>query len=141
MRKLMLWLLLFRRLGRTMPGEYAALLHTNCNLTPLRTIRSYLLVLRRSSSPTMRRYAVVNLAGNIGMFVPLGVLPPLLWPCLRRLPRLLLSAAAVIAAVEAVQLFTLLGSCDVDDLLLNLLGVLLGWGLLRLFSRGRDAVN
>ena len=89
---LMLWLLLFRRLGRTMPGEYAALLHTNCNLTPLRTIRSYLLVLRRSSSPTMR-------------------------------------------------LFTLLGSCDVDDLLLNLLGVLLGWGLLRLFSRGRDAVN
>ena len=48
---------------------------------------------------------------------------------------------AVIAAVEAVQLFTLLGSCDVDDLLLNLLGVLLGWGLLRLFSRGRDAVN
>ena len=134
---LMLWLLLLRRLGRTPPGEYAALLHAYCNLVPLRTIRAYLRLLRHSR-PVLRHVAAVNLAGNVAMFLPLGVLPPLLWPRLRRLWRLLLWTGGAIAAMEVLQLVTLLGSCDVDDLLLNLLGVLLGWCLLRLFSHSKN---
>ena len=35
----------------------------------------------------------------------------------------------LIAVVETTQLFTLLGSCDVDDLILNLLGAALGYGI------------
>lgn len=131
---LMLWLLFLRRLGQTTPGEYAALLHENCNLVPLWTIRSYLRLLGHSRQ-VLRRIAAMNLIGNIVMFLPLGVLAPLLWPRLRRLWLLLLISCGVIAAIELLQLVTLLGSCDVDDLLLNLLGVLLGWCLLQLFSR------
>ena len=36
--------------------------------------------------------------------------------------------AAIITAVELIQLFTLVGSCDVDDLILNVIGSAIGYG-------------
>ena len=41
--------------------------------------------------------------------------------------RVLLTTAAVITAVEVFQLFTLVGSCDIDDLILNVIGAALGF--------------
>ena len=64
--------------------------------------------------------------------VPLGVLPVLLFPRLRRFWRLLLMALAVILWVEAVQLFSLLGTFDVDDVLLNLVGAAIGYALTKI---------
>ena len=40
---------------------------------------------------------------------------------------MLLWSAVLICVIELVQLVTALGSCDVDDLILNLPGILLGW--------------
>ena len=54
---------------------------------------------------------------------------------LGRLWKTLLVSAAIIIAVEAIQLVTLLGHCDVDDLILNLIGVTIGYLLYALSEK------
>jgi glycopeptide antibiotics resistance protein len=78
------------------------------------------------------RHAFINLAGNVAMFVPLGYLLPAASEKKPTFFRTVLSAAGLIVTVEVLQLFTLLGSCDVDDLILNMIGVVLGFILWKL---------
>jgi glycopeptide antibiotics resistance protein len=128
----MLWLLYGQRMGPGNGGPYWQELRDNLILEPFDTIRRFLWVLRHSSSRGMVTHAVINLAGNVIMFVPLGFFVPVLWEKLRKFGRHFLTMTAVILAVELVQLFTLLGTCDVDDLLLNLVGTTLGFMLWKL---------
>jgi glycopeptide antibiotics resistance protein len=46
-----------------------------------------------------------------------------------------LFVAITISCVEILQLFTLLGYCDVDDLILNTLGAAIGYGIQALLDR------
>lgn len=132
----LLWLLFWRE--RTTEGiPYLHRLPMHLNLSPLRTIRLYLRLLR-SSQPHLVRIALVNLAGNIVMFLPLGFLPPLLFSGLRRWYRMLPAAAGIIAAAELLQMLLLVGTCDVDDLILNLLGTAAGYGLFALTKSRRQ---
>lgn len=108
------------------------------NFHPLETIRGYLLILRDPNpwADALRRYAAVNFAGNVAAFVPLGLFLPLLFRNQRRLWLFLPTVLLLVSAVELTQYVTRLGSLDVDDLLLNVLGALLGYGLWRLLRRG-----
>ena len=81
------------------------------------------------------RHAIRNLGGNILLFVPLGFLLPRLFPRLQSLKNTLLCTAVIILCVEILQLFTLLGYFDIDDLILNTLGSAIGYGLHRLAGR------
>jgi glycopeptide antibiotics resistance protein len=63
------------------------------------------------------------------LFLPMGYFLPMLWEQFRPLWRCLLNGALIITAIELIQLLTLLGRCDIDDLLLNLLGIALGYAL------------
>lgn len=47
----------------------------------------------------------------------------------------MLLVGGIIVAVELLQLFTLLGSCDIDDLILNMIGAFLGYGLFRMVQK------
>jgi|SRR5919108_3507811 glycopeptide antibiotics resistance protein len=77
-----------------------------------------------------------QIAGNIAMFVPFGLLLPLLWRDVR-IRRVLLAAALASIAIEGSQF--LISSAigfsykmtDVDDVLLNSLGAVIGYGLAR----------
>lgn len=127
---IMLWLLFGQRIGQGGGGSYwqqMELVHR-----PLETIRRFIWVLRYSTNQAQIRHAVVNLFGNVLMFVPLGFFAPCIWQKVRKFGWHLLFMALVIFAVELTQLFTLLGSCDVDDLLLNLIGTTMGFGLWKL---------
>lgn len=126
----MLWLLFFRN---RVPGDVRDI-GQRLNLTPLHTIRLFWNLLSHPR-PALVRLAVVNLAGNILLFLPLGLLLPQAFQKAPRLWKTLLTAALLICAVEIAQLLTLRGSCDVDDLILNLLGTLLGYGVFRLTVR------
>ena len=71
------------------------------------------------------------LLGNIGMFLPIGFFPALLWHRPRWWKTVLMGFAASFT-IEFVQFF--IGrSTDVDDLILNTTGALLGYLLSRLF--------
>jgi len=76
-----------------------------------------------------------HVLGNLAWFVPLGLLLPRLRPrC--RWHQALLAGAALSAFAEALQYLLGTGISDVDDVLLNALGALLGWELHRLTRRG-----
>lgn len=79
----------------------------------------------------------LNLAGNIIGFMPFGFLLPLLSVRERRLIMVTLLTFELSLVVEVIQLFTGLGSFDVDDLILNTLGGMIGY----LCYRGFASIN
>ena len=74
----------------------------------------------------------LNLVGNVIAFVPFGVFLPLLVKRVRSLVKTSLLGFEFSLFVELVQLFGKVGSFDVDDILLNTLGVMGGYLLFRL---------
>mgnify|MGYP003294232603 CR=1 FL=1 len=125
----MLWLLFFRSDSRYPGLPYKELLQQNTNLIPFYTIKNYLHVLQYSADRYMRTHCFMNLAGNIVLFIPAGWLLPKLWGWLRNFFRFFIFCTGVIFLVETLQLFTLLGRFDIDDLILNLFGMVLGFVL------------
>lgn len=117
----MFWLLFGKRLIEPMD--------VGLQLKPLHTLRIYWRALLHSQNELLRWQSFANLFGNVLLFVPLGYIPPLLHGFWRRFWRQLLLMAALIILVEVTQLATGLGWCDIDDLLLNLLGTSLGYCL------------
>jgi len=108
------------------------------NLVPLRAIRE-------TAELGWGWPAVRLLAGNVLVFAPFGVLLPAIFPGARRWWRTALAGLALSASVELSQLAVslLLGywyrMSDVDDVLLNVAGVLLGYGLFAAARRVRAA--
>ena len=72
---------------------------------------------------------------NVALFVPAGFLAPLLWEEFRLFSKTVVFGAAMSFAVEILQIFTL-RLTDVDDLLMNTLGCMAGYGLARLVTGG-----
>lgn len=130
---LMMLTLLFHRAGYEPDIAYADQLRWN--LIPFHTIRLYWRAFR-SGSPSLRMISVINLGGNIIMFIPLGFLLPPVFPKLKNLMSVLVTTAAIIICVELIQLLTLVGSCDIDDLILNMLGAAIGFCLYRIWNKG-----
>lgn len=76
-----------------------------------------------------RRDMLVNLLGNVFLFLPSGIVYPLLYPRLRRWWKTLGAGALLSLCLELCQLPFFERATDVDDLLLNTLGCALGYGL------------
>lgn len=89
------------------------------NLVPFRTIKRYL---KYASNPDLIR---VNIVGNIVMFIPWGFGLPLLWKRFRPMVKVGLWAFLLPLFIEFCQLF--IGrTVDVDDIILNFMGGVLG---------------
>ena len=76
----------------------------------------------------------INVFGNIIMFIPFGFLG-FIFPKFRNFKTLMLAFLSILIIVEALQYFSRLGVFDVDDVLLNSLGVWLGFVLFKIFNR------
>jgi glycopeptide antibiotics resistance protein len=130
----MLWLLFGRSSGWTEGLAYREMLGQNINMTPFFTIRNYLHVILHHHSTYLVTHCVINLLGNILLFIPAGWLLPKIWKKQRNFFLLFLTCALSILLIEVLQLFTLLGSFDVDDLILNLFGMTMGFIGFRLLN-------
>lgn len=145
-------MMLVLMLYRPVPGvaefgsdAYWQQVRENTNLTPFHTISNFWEVLIHRDFylarwgteyyASVRQHAFVNLVGNVVMFLPLGFFLGALWKGLRRLWRCLAVSALLVTAVELTQMLTLRGSCDVDDLILNLAGAGVGYILFALTYR------
>ncbi|MFC7441784.1 VanZ family protein [Laceyella putida] len=106
--------------------EYSYVYH---NLVPFHTIKNYLIYF--DHYPLFNW--VCNLFGNIIFFIPLGLLLPLLFSSCHPLERLFAYLFSTSFFFETLQYLFDLGRFDVDDILLNLTGGLLGYALYRLF--------
>lgn len=92
------------------------------NLIPFHTIKQYLM----NISPYNTDIWVKNLFGNVILFIPLGVGIPTLNKAFMRVIPFTLLIIALIFTVEIIQMVTRVGSFDVDDIILNTLGALIG---------------
>ncbi len=122
----MLWLL-FIRYRSVEITDYWAQFAGRVNLVPFSSIGSMLHNLWHYPLPSVWRQVIYNLGGNIIMFVPLGFFLRTLVPGCAGFWRCMAATAVIMASVEAIQLFTLRGFCETDDLLLNLAGAAIGW--------------
>lgn len=99
----------------------------NCNLIPFKSIVQYVF----GSSDVYAGKAwilnrLVNMIGNILLFLPLGLFLPLVNERFKSLRSIFLFSMAVVIIVEVVQYLT--GrSADIDDLILNITGMILGY--------------
>ena len=86
------------------------------------------LFLKADGLTFLKRLGYLEGAGlNILLFVPFGYLLPLLWKRADRWRKVLLCGFALSLGIELIQLVTHLGMFDLDDLMNNTLGALLGW--------------
>lgn len=89
----------------------------NINLIPFRTMSPYL---KNITEP----YAFKNIAANIVIFIPLGFFISNKNP--KNVFKALIICLGVILSIELIQLFFKIGFFDVDDIILNFIGSLLG---------------
>ena len=77
---------------------------------------------------------VLNLFGNVIAFVPFGFMMPILKMKYRYSKRVIGMTFFLSLTVECFQLLTRVGSFDVDDLILNTLGGVLGFGMFHVMN-------
>ena len=70
---------------------------------------------------------ILNVIGNIVVFMPIGMFLPSLFSRCRNLFLTTILSFEMTLCIEVVQLVTKVGSFDVDDLLLNTLGGICGY--------------
>lgn len=98
------------------------------NLYPMKTVLNYFL----HSNFFNFEILVVNLVGNVATFLPLGFFLPLLFKGVNRFWKLLLWTLVLITGVETVQFVFNVGIFDIDDIILNTIGSLIGYGCYRM---------
>jgi glycopeptide antibiotics resistance protein len=99
----------------------------NTNFIPFKTIGEYI---RFSIDGSINKSIIVeNLLGNILLFSPMGILIPCIFQSLRKFKKFLFVMVIILGSVEIGQLIARSGSCDIDDIILNLTGAILVYGL------------
>jgi|GEM_PF-816841 len=100
------------------------------NFIPLKTIRLYARCLRYNYIGPI--IPLINLLGNLLLFMPMAFFLPCLFPPMRVFWKYAVSLAVLLVIIEGLQFVLCCGSCDVDDVILNLSGSLAVYLLLRL---------
>lgn len=72
---------------------------------------------------------------NIVMFIPLGIILPLMWTRYDDFKQTVRYGFYVSLLIEISQLFVRSRATDVNDLIMNTLGAVIGWLIYKLFSR------
>lgn len=83
------------------------------------------------------RDKIWNVVGNTAMFIPSGIVLPVVYEKLNRFGKSIAAGALISLCIELLQLPFASRVSDVDDLILNTLGVAFGYGIYAVFRRFR----
>lgn len=100
----------------------------NYNLVPFKSIGSQIKHISES-------WALINLLGNIVPFVPFGFLLPIAYKRINSFVKVFSVGLLSVILIEVFQFITKLGSFDVDDIMLNSIGIIIGYFLIWLVNR------
>ncbi|MFB5674324.1 VanZ family protein [Paenibacillus terreus] len=119
--------------GLRQPGLISQQLHTG-NLVPFREISRSLY--------SLTDHALFNVFGNVVIFMPLGILLALMFK-VKEMPgmKVFICAFALSLCLETAQLLFRIGQFDVDDILLNSAGGLLGFWIYRIIAEPMRSAN
>ena len=76
-----------------------------------------------------------NVAGNAAMFIPSGIVLPIVYRKLDSFWKVAAAGACISLCIEILQLPFASRASDIDDLILNTLGVVVGYGVYAAFKR------
>lgn len=100
----------------------------NSNFIPFRTIYNFIFQSQNY------RISIKNVLGNIIAFTPLGFLLPIVFNKINNIKIIILSSFFVSIIFELIQLLTGMGDFDVDDIILNVLGAIVGYMVYRVLK-------
>ena len=100
----------------------------NANLVPFKNIIAIF------SNSSDYEFPINNNLGNIAGFIPQGFLLAFLFPRCRKIAQNIKVVFLTSVIFEVLQLLTGLGIFDIDDLMLNVTGGIIGWSLFRFLS-------
>ena len=120
---IVVYLLLFAdAIGRSATAEY------HYNLIPFREISRYF-----ENADILGDWSFfMNTFGNVFFFLPFGFLLPAFVKPFRRFYITIMLGMVFSALMETLQLITRVGSFDVDDIILNTLGAVLGYVIFKI---------
>ena len=100
---------------------------------------NYNLIPFRSMSAQIERitqwWALKNLLGNIIPFIPFGFLLPVTYKKFSSTISVFFTGLASILLIEIFQFLTKLGTFDVDDIILNMIGIVCGYLMFLVIKR------
>ena len=85
-----------------------------------------------------KRDLLLNLIGNMALFIPLGIVWPVVFQKLDTHRKVVAAGVGVSLSIEILQLPFFGRATDVDDLILNSLGFLMGYGIYLLVKAARN---
>lgn len=80
-----------------------------------------------------------NVAGNAALFIPTGILLPVVYKKLNSFGKVVAAGAFISLCIEILQLPFASRASDIDDIILNTLGVAIGYGIYALVKKLRAA--
>ena len=76
-----------------------------------------------------KRDLLLNVIGNAAMFIPSGIVLPIVYKRLNTFWKVLLAGIGISLCIEIIQLPFSVRATDIDDLILNTIGVIAGYGI------------
>ena len=110
--------------GRVQPLVFdpAAAFPFRVNLIPLVHLLEY----------DSMRDIVWNVVGNMAMFIPSGIILPIIYKKLNSIEKVAAAGAFISLCIELLQLPFASRASDIDDLIMNTLGVAVGYGIYKI---------
>lgn len=105
--------------------------HRSLNLIPFKTI----LVFLNFSYKLQLEIIITNIFGNIAAFIPMGLLLPIIFRPINNLKRIFYIVMLSTLTIEVFQYVLGVGTTDIDDIILNTLGGIIGFGLYKIGSK------
>lgn len=114
--------------------------YSGLNLVPL--VYSARCFVPDPGQPSTTAFCLRTILGNVALFIPLGVLVPLTFRKMRSAWGMLAVAVVASILIETLQwVGRFVGNprwSDVDDLIFNVLGALIGYAIARLLTSGQE---
>ena len=107
-------------------------LNNSFNIVPFKTISMY--ITRFIQGKCSTRVFMYNIVGNIVALMPFAFFLPLIFKRQNKFKNFLITMIIAVLLIEGIQFLTLSGSCDVDDLILNVGGACLLYLILSIKS-------
>jgi len=106
-----------------MLGRTSTATNYRYNLTPFKEIRRFIVYSGQLGASSV----FTNLLGNVVAFIPFGIFLPILTNNRLKFFQVTVFTFALTLAIEMIQLMSRVGIFDVDDMILNTLGGIIGY--------------
>ena len=119
---------LFLSRGSRAHYPYAQYFRQFTNFIPFKTIIEYI----QRYNNGFRNLSILNLLGNFVLFLPMGVALPCVSDKFNRFWKVVLCVLGMVVLVEVAQGILRVGSIDIDDVIFNVCGAMIGYGIIRI---------